>query len=80
MVFIILSSRSLKCSSVLVCYPFFLLCFFILTIKTTKYKYINNKDILYSTGNYRLYLVITFNGVLSVNILNHYAEYLKLIL
>ena len=39
----------------------------------------SNKDILCSTGNYSHYLVITFNKVLSVKILNHYAVYLKLI-
>ena len=30
-------------------------------IHTTIYK-VNNKDLLYSTGNYILYLVITYNG------------------
>ena len=30
-------------------------------------------------GNYSHYLVITFNGVKSVKVSNHYAAYLKLI-
>lgn len=33
----------------------------------------NNKDILYSKGKYRHYPVVTYNGALSVKILNHYA-------
>ena len=32
-------------------------------IRTTMYKIISSKDILYSTGNYSHYLVITYNGV-----------------
>ena len=39
---------------------------------------INNKDVLYSTGNYSHYLLVTFNGVQSVKILNYYAVHLKL--
>ena len=42
-------------------------------------KQIRNKDILYSTGKYSNYSVITLNGVYSIKILNHYAVYLKLI-
>ena len=41
-------------------------------------KQISNKNMLYSTGNYSHYLVINFNGVQSVKILNHYAIHLKL--
>lgn len=44
-------------------------------------KYKSNEDILYSTEKYSRYLVTTFNGVQSVEMLNHYAEmnHLKLI-
>ena len=31
-------------------------------IHTTIYKWINNKHLLYSTGNYTRYLIITYNG------------------
>ena len=49
-------------------------------------KYINNKDLLYSTGNYIQYVVITYNGKENIPIyiyiykhvsLNHFAVYLK---
>ena len=38
---------------------------------------LSNKDILYSTGNYTDYLVITYNGTQSANTLDHYAVHLK---
>ena len=41
---------------------------------------ISNKDILYSTGKYSHYLIITFNGAKSIKILNPFAIPLKLIL
>lgn len=47
-------------------------------IGTNYYVYkINSKDILYSTVNYSHYLVITYYGVSSAKVLNHYAIYLK---
>jgi len=43
-------------------------------------KQINNKDILYSTGKYSYYFIITLNGVYSIKLLNHcMIIYLKLI-
>ena len=41
-------------------------------------KQISNKDILHSTGNYIPYLKITYNGIQSAKMLNHYAIHLKL--
>ena len=47
-------------------------------------KQINNKDLLYSTGNSTQYLVITYNGresekeYMCVWVMNHLAVYLKL--
>ena len=41
-------------------------------------KYIGNKDILHYIGNYSHHLIITYNGVISEKILNHYATHLKL--
>ena len=40
-------------------------------------KQICNKDLLYSTGNYSYYLIITYNGK-SAKVLNQYAVHLKL--
>ena len=47
-------------------------------------KYIDNKDLLYSTGNYFQYLVIIYNGKESEKeyiciyvYLNHFAVYVK---
>ena len=43
--------------------------------------YIKNKNLLYSTGNYIRYLIITYNGKESEKIyiqLNHFGIYLKL--
>ena len=42
-------------------------------------KQMSNKDILHSTGTYSNYIVIPFNRVLSVPVLNNYAIHLKLI-
>ena len=50
-------------------------------IHATVYKIgdVTNKDLLYSTGNYTQYLVITYNGKESEKkILNHFAVHLKL--
>ena len=41
-------------------------------------KQVNNKDILYRTGNDIYYPLIAYNGLQSANILNHYTIYLKL--
>ena len=40
--------------------------------------WINNKVLLYSTGNYSQYLVKTYNGKESEKELNHFAVHLKL--
>ena len=43
-------------------------------IDTTIYK-INNKDLLYSTGNYIQYLIVTYKGKESENIYTHIYIY-----
>ena len=52
-------------------------------IHTSEYKIETSKELLYSTGNYTQYLVITYTGKKSKKeytymSLNHFAIYLKL--